>query len=264
VDSVTGQAVGAALAHPLVSQHPLLWDDGKRTGLWNGPGRLWDGVMDRHATGRFRTGIHQLRQQYQASPRPSPCGATSRAAGVTARPSSWVACHQTPGPAAVDGRGTGAGDCRSKAILRNPLPCLPQRSRGRHGGAPAARLALHTPTRCDPKIDDSSIAGVGVEAMAAGNHGGALGEVNSAARITHIGGCPGQGTLLMPCCCPSWPSDELLDAVMRACAAPPDRSGILRPRPAYLPHPHRKLPRLRGVLRCSKARSPWRLPLSAP
>ena len=30
------------------------------------------------------------------------------------------------------------------------------------------------------------------------------------------------------------------------------RSGIVRPRPAGRPHPHRKLPRLRGVVRCSK------------
>jgi hypothetical protein len=31
-----------------------------------------------------------------------------------------------------------------------------------------------------------------------------------------------------------WPSGALLEAVMRACAAPPDRSGILRPRPPFL------------------------------
>jgi hypothetical protein len=45
---------------------------------------------------------------------------------------------------------------------------------------------------------------------------------------------------------PPWPSDALLEAVMRACAAPPARSGILRPRPPYLPHPRRRLPRLGG------------------
>jgi hypothetical protein len=33
----------------------------------------------------------------------------------------------------------------------------------------------------------------------------------------------------------SWPSDALLDAAMRACVAPPSRSGILRPPPAAPP-----------------------------
>ena len=56
------------------------------------------------------------------------------------------------------------------------------------GGAPAARLALHTPTTCDPKIVDLSIAEVGVEAMAAGSHGAPLGGINSTARIMRIGG----------------------------------------------------------------------------
>ena len=31
-----------------------------------------------------------------------------------------------------------------------------------------------------------------------------------------------------------WPSDALLEAVMRACTAPPDRSGILPPSPCLL------------------------------
>ena len=40
--------------------------------------------------------------------------------------------------------------------------------------------------------------------------------------------------------------------------------GRLRPRLVGKPHPHRRLPKVRGVVRCSKARGPWRLPLSAP
>ena len=54
--------------------------------------------------------------------------------------------------------------------------------------------------------------------------------------------CAIAGTLLMPCCfapvptLPPWPSDALQEAVMRACAGPPDQSGILRP-PTRLPSP---------------------------
>ncbi len=40
----------------------------------------------------------------------------------------------------------------------------------------------------------------------------------------------------------------LLDAVFAQEPAQ-SRPGILRPRPPYLPHPRRRLPRLRGVLR---------------
>jgi hypothetical protein len=57
---------------------------------------------------------------------------------------------------------------------------------------------------------------------------------------------------------------ELAALVLAYLSLPPDRSGILRPRPPYLPHPRRRLPRVPGVLRCS---TPWgllRLPLSAP
>jgi hypothetical protein len=44
----------------------------------------------------------------------------------------------------------------------------------------------------------------------------------------------------------------LLDAVFAQGPAQ-SRPGILRPRPPWLPHPRRRLPRLRGVLRaCSK------------
>lgn len=41
---------------------------------------------------------------------------------------------------------------------------------------------------------------------------------------------------------------DLLLALLRPVAGPRFRSGIVRPRPAYLPHPHRRLPRVRGVV----------------
>jgi hypothetical protein len=53
----------------------------------------------------------------------------------------------------------------------------------------------------------------------------------------------------------SWPSDALLLALFKP-GPPRFRSGIVRPRPAWLPHPHRKLPRLRVVVRVYRE---WRL-----
>jgi len=40
--------------------------------------------------------------------------------------------------------------------------------------------------------------------------------------------------------------------------------GRLRPKLVGHPHPSRRLPRLRGVVRCSKVWGPRRLPLSTP
>ena len=48
-------------------------------------------------------------------------------------------------------------------------------------------------------------------------------------------------------------SPEALALIAAAVFSPPrGRAGILRPRPPYLPHPCRRLPRLRGVVRCPK------------
>jgi hypothetical protein len=60
------------------------------------------------------------------------------------------------------------------------------------------------------------------------------------------------------------PADDLPQLLAAVLAYCPQPWAWPRPRPPYLPHPHRKLPRLRGVVRCSKARGPWRLPLPAP
>ena len=50
---------------------------------------------------------------------------------------------------------------------------------------------------------------------------------------------------------------ELADLVMAYLSLPPHRSGILRPRLPYLPHPRRRLPRLRGVRVRSKSWPAW-------
>jgi len=42
--------------------------------------------------------------------------------------------------------------------------------------------------------------------------------------------------------------------VLAYLSLPPERSGILRPRPSWLPHPDRKLPRLRGC--CGPSTAP--------
>jgi hypothetical protein len=45
-------------------------------------------------------------------------------------------------------------------------------------------------------------------------------------------------------------SPEALAVIAAAVFSPPrGRAGILRPRPSYLHHPRRRLPRLRGVVR---------------
>jgi len=48
------------------------------------------------------------------------------------------------------------------------------------------------------------------------------------------------------------PDIEALGILLAALLAadPPKRPDLLRPRPPYLPHPHRKLPYLRGVVFC--------------
>jgi len=44
------------------------------------------------------------------------------------------------------------------------------------------------------------------------------------------------------------PADDLAQLLAAVLAYRPQPWAWPRPRPAYLPHPHRKLPRLRGVL----------------
>jgi hypothetical protein len=63
------------------------------------------------------------------------------------------------------------------------------------------------------------------------------------------------GTLLRPRSCPYFHPSPVAD-----CGHSYFRSGIVRPRPAWLRHPHRKLPRLRGVVRCSKVWGPGAYP----
>jgi hypothetical protein len=72
------------------------------------------------------------------------------------------------------------------------------------------------------------------------------------------GECPLLGTILRPCSwpmptLPPWPPDALLLALLRPPAGPRFRSGIVRPRPAGRPHPHRRLRRVPGVVRCPAA-----------
>jgi hypothetical protein len=50
------------------------------------------------------------------------------------------------------------------------------------------------------------------------------------------------------------PADDLADLLAAVRAYRPQPWSWPRPRPAYLPHPRRRLPRVRGVVRaCSKA-----------
>jgi hypothetical protein len=60
------------------------------------------------------------------------------------------------------------------------------------------------------------------------------------------------------------PADDLADMLEAVLAFRSQPWAKPRPRPPYLPHPRRRLTRLRGVVRCSKSSDPWRLPLSAP
>jgi hypothetical protein len=53
------------------------------------------------------------------------------------------------------------------------------------------------------------------------------------------------------------PADPLAQLLAAVLAYRPQPWAWPRPRPAYLPHPRRRLPRLRGVMRCSKA---WHKP----
>ena len=49
------------------------------------------------------------------------------------------------------------------------------------------------------------------------------------------------------------PADDLADLLAALLAYRPQASAWPRPRPPYLPHPRRRLPRVRGVVRaCSK------------
>jgi hypothetical protein len=54
------------------------------------------------------------------------------------------------------------------------------------------------------------------------------------------------------------PATDLADLLLTLFALGPPRlrPGIVRPRPTYLPHPHRRLPRVRGVVRVHRE---WRL-----
>jgi hypothetical protein len=54
---------------------------------------------------------------------------------------------------------------------------------------------------------------------------------------------------------PSWTEADLLE-LLEIINGPRRRPEILRPRPSYLPHPQRRLPRVQGVVRISG----WGLP----
>jgi hypothetical protein len=65
------------------------------------------------------------------------------------------------------------------------------------------------------------------------------------------------------------PAADLAAVLLAYLSLPSDRSGILRPRPSYLPHPHRRLPRLRGVMRVRVENAayedrPFSIPNDAP
>ena len=49
------------------------------------------------------------------------------------------------------------------------------------------------------------------------------------------------------------PADDLAQLLGAVLAYRPQPRAWPRPRPPYLPHPRRRLPRIRGVLRCSNA-----------
>jgi hypothetical protein len=59
-------------------------------------------------------------------------------------------------------------------------------------------------------------------------------------------------------------ADVLADLLAAVMAYRPHPWAWPRPRPPYLPHPQRRLSRLRGVVRSSRSWKPCGLPLSAP
>jgi hypothetical protein len=52
-----------------------------------------------------------------------------------------------------------------------------------------------------------------------------------------------------------------LETLLQAILTPPQKPQLLRPRPAYLPHPCQRLPRLKGIItRHYWSQNPCRLP----